>query len=879
MLLRIKSVAHPSRDAFALVITLIMVVLAAIIVIALLSSASSERLTANSYSNRFRAEIAAQSGLAAALNALVGATGPNDFRFITAVGDDGKPTLIPLAAPDPNGVVSLDTTAKRLLYSVSAVPATITLSNVTNPKVTRQAGFIPVTNTSNQETERYAFYIDEGASRQNLAMQGGNNRLYARDPNELPLATAAAAPVPFTAQQTNDVKAQRPLIFTAPTANSALSNPVTPPVDNYSYATTSTLTNLSPEGKPRVNLSRLKTYVDGLAVDQAGSNPRAAVVDRLLNSSEQGSEWGGGNLYFLTKLSHYTSTQCHQIIANLLDYIDSDLIPTTDNADNPTYFGMEGQAKTDGTVSGHPYINFVGTGLIFNRSSAAGREGSLNSTHLLCFLGIVNSWAALTKNWDTFYVSPEIEIELGGTASGGTLGSDPNAYFVTVFDTNNYEVVPADNHLLEYPALTIPPNAGYLFPHTVAGNLGQYNTFKDLKTSNSGGPQPPGMTFSNITFKIKRLRLKYFSTDGTSGYVQLLDGLNLVAQPMSQAAVNMGTGTGALVYRLGQTGNTTKLDFHLGGDARLNFIPQPSPIPKAIWILSKSTASSTNSDPVSPPSPNPASGVNVFVAADNANYDFAPRAPSATDYTWYTKTDITSNFYVKSPPSDGTAPRLDSIGELGYLHTGIPWETLRLYVTGNETNGKQRDKELLAYVQPGTFSTADYGIVPTHLGQANPTVPIPNVSGPINVNTNKRSTLQSLFLGASALLDSDATAKANGGVPDPDAVSLADAVATNAATAPFALPGDYFALSSVKSVTNAQTTDFNCEVLARRTANVLGTQSAHFTVYSLGEARDKAGANVITTSSVNLRAEVELQTDSTGKPVPKVLRTAYYLAN
>src|SRR5207247_2156256 len=71
---------------FVLVITLIMVALAAIVSVAFLSSTSIERTTANSFSKRARAEMAAQSGLAAALNQLAGT---NDFRFITAVGDDG----------------------------------------------------------------------------------------------------------------------------------------------------------------------------------------------------------------------------------------------------------------------------------------------------------------------------------------------------------------------------------------------------------------------------------------------------------------------------------------------------------------------------------------------------------------------------------------------------------------------------------------------------------------------------------------------------------------------------------------------------------------------------------------------------------------------
>ncbi len=320
---------------------------------------------------------------------------------------------------------------------------------------------------------------------------------------------------------------------------------------------------------------------------------------------------------------------------------------------------------------------------------------------------------------------------------------------------------------------------------------------------------------------------------------------------------------GSLVYKFA-SGAPDKTDFHLNSDPRLGFVATN-------WLLSKSTESGA-----APPTPQ--SNVNVFAGHDANNWDFAGAAPSTTNHLWYTKTDVTANFYVKSPPSDGSNPKFDSAGELGYLHTGIPWETFRLYVTGDEASGKERDKELLAHVQSGTFTDADYGTIPTHTGQADPGTPVPFLRGPLNVNTNKRPTLQALFLGASEKNDSDATDKArNGG--DGHAVAIADALAGNGAGAPFALPGDFLSLAGVKSVTNEPTTDFDREVLARRTANVLGTQSTRFTVYALGEARDKVGGTISTTSTVNLRAEVELQTDSTGKPVPKVLSTAYYLTN
>src|SRR5437763_13768289 len=67
---------------FALVITLIMVVLAAIIVIAFLISASADRTTSKSVSDRFQAELAVQNGLEAVKKALIAS--PNAATSLTA---------------------------------------------------------------------------------------------------------------------------------------------------------------------------------------------------------------------------------------------------------------------------------------------------------------------------------------------------------------------------------------------------------------------------------------------------------------------------------------------------------------------------------------------------------------------------------------------------------------------------------------------------------------------------------------------------------------------------------------------------------------------------------------------------------------------------
>ncbi|MGZ5003924.1 MAG: hypothetical protein ACXWG7_00210, partial [Chthoniobacterales bacterium] len=597
-----------------------MVTLVAIAAVAMLTNATTERNTSNSFSKRVRAEMAAQSGLAAALNALVGSTGPNDFRYITVAGDDDKPALIPLNTPAPDGSITPDLAHKRPLYSVtpagaisSPTPASLTLSKTAPAK---KVDVVPVTtkNLSGNdiETARYAFYIDEGGSRQNLALQGPNPsaspspvaRIYASDPNELPLVTATAAPSPFGTTQLKAINSERPAIFTPATTNSVLvdqSAGVTPAIDDYSYATASAIANLTPEGKPRLNLQKLKTYIDSLnSVSQALSNPKSQLVDQLLNPGEAGDNWGGGNLSILTKLPEYSADpkKPKQIVANLIDYLDDDLIPTTDNVDNPTYFGVEGRASSDGTVVGHPYINFVGTGLVFNRSNASGAQGGLNSTRVLVVLGIVNPWSKPTKDWNTFYATPnsvrpvELEVKITGSASGGNLGSQAQNYFHSDFTTAD-----SSNQLSTAPTQAIAPNAGYVFPALASSGNNYANNFDILNTG--GGRQPPGMVFSNLGFQITKLRLKYTDTDGRSGYVQVLDNLKAIPQPANPATVDLdhSGSPGSLVYKFA-SGAPGKEDFHLNNDPRLNLL-------SASWILSTSTENGTNP-------PNPGKTINVF---------------------------------------------------------------------------------------------------------------------------------------------------------------------------------------------------------------------------------------------------------------------------
>src|SRR5690348_856607 len=91
-----KSQSVRATRGFALVLTLMMVVLAAVITIAFLISASTDRTTSTNYNYRFQAEIAVQNALEAAKKALIATpsatnslTADDTFLILRADGTQG----------------------------------------------------------------------------------------------------------------------------------------------------------------------------------------------------------------------------------------------------------------------------------------------------------------------------------------------------------------------------------------------------------------------------------------------------------------------------------------------------------------------------------------------------------------------------------------------------------------------------------------------------------------------------------------------------------------------------------------------------------------------------------------------------------------------
>jgi hypothetical protein len=212
-------------------------------------------------------------------------------------------------------------------------------------------------------------------------------------------------------------------------------------------------------------------------------------------------------------------------------------------------------------------------------------------------------------------------------------------------------------------------------------------------------------------------------------------------------------------------------------------------------------------------------------------------------FAWFTSASCTNHFN-RSPTT-----AIDSIGEIGYLWTGKPWQTLNLTRTNNTNTA---DHNLLDYLAGGfTNGGAAYATMPLLAPSATgPGVTESNSllqDGGFNVLTRKLATVTAYLTNAPGISGSAAAELA--ALPPPELPSLGGALA---------------AMTNLSSVT---TTKFGREGIVRAMANGAVTQSRIFTVYSRGEYVSP-GAR----SQVLLEADIFVDVNpGSGTPVVRVV--------
>lgn len=848
---------HPahskSQAGVALVTTVIIIAVLAIVAVAFIQSTTVDRMTSRISADYTKAQLAADAGVADAMAQL----GQVITNFSYVSGAEPSTNLYRSyvrATTEANGTWEFAGQPVYLDSGTNGTMVNLLISGLTtNAGVTATVAY-KTNNVTTNYTNRYAFWVDEAGGKQNLSWWGGGGtRGLVTNVSSLPLVlpsadglTVQALPPEAsmalsTLRSFSAIRLSNYFGFTTDsrTVSSALITPATFNLVNgisgassYFFTVSSPSTATTPLGGRKLNLQHLAYHIsNNTTTAQVSNSTRAQLVEQLLQSNPpEATNWGGGDLNWLTAAGRYSATEQRQIVANLIDYLDNDLIPTTDSADSPTYFGVESRMDSSGNVQGHPYINFVSTGLIFNRSTASGAVGQLNSTRVLCSFGMVYPWSS--QNSGAAAYTPEIKMRVEGTVLNPVPGLTAEEHFAQdLTDSGPLETRPIE---------TFTPNRGQNWPQAIgmAGTASYSTPIFGASQGDWGGVRgPSNITFNNLKIVIESLRLRFDPSDGSeSGYVQIIPrGQSFTNEPTNIVAG--GTNPISLLVKFTEVAYSNTQNIYLISDPRANFRASS-------WTNMRSARSfSTNI----PPPATGANAISITNGIDSENWDTAQGM--TTNFSWYANVNTTNHF-------SRATTNFQSIGELGYIWTGKAWQTLNLRQTNTTP---VPDWNLLDYVTSGfvTNNSTNLTVMPlirvTNTNHAGVTMSNSLIQdGGFNILTRKLATVAAYLTNAAGITTNAASSFSL--LPPPDSPSV----------------GGVLALMAPSLTTN--TTKFAQEGVVRAMANAAVTQSRVFTVYSRGES---ISGNGTTTVLVEADLFVDVNTQ-TGAPHIRVLSKTYH---
>jgi hypothetical protein len=804
--------------------------------VAFFQSTRIERFVTRNYADLARAQLAAESATAEAQARIAQAAGTS-FQYITGqdgqasnsyiwgftLGANGQPLL------NPSGPIRLVSTNTN---PSSAISNTIVVDSAAG--LQRTVAAVTITNGSDTNRSiRYGFWVDDTASSFNPIRSGTNNRLPGLGPGNLGLPyrtgtgnsfsilsgaslTAWPSNVSYS-YVTNTNSGQTygslrwPLI--TPRTMNLITNPSpSTPFQDYDLAADSFADVASPAGTPKVNLRVLAAYANTLSQNQGVSNAKALLVENLLTNLS--SAWQtniqvvtvsgstnrmnlGGNFRFL--LNRYSSNECRQLLANLVDYLDADRIPTTDDADNPTYFGVEcwpAGTPTNTVAQGHPIPIFVTPGLVFNWKTTTPLRGRLNSTRILAAVGLLNPWpsATLPITWSNNYI-----WNIVMTVTGNVTANAYNSNVAAFFNTNVVERTGIGPN-------PIPANSSRLCPNPISTGSLQFSSPTNglyLVVSNL-----TNITFSSLQVIPRRIRLLYSTNSGVSTFVVAnLDFLSNSPATILPNSISYA-GPAATVILFTNATSAGMDSWHLQDDPRNFFRAGTGFNPTNPWLRTASTNT--------PQVPVPANGMSVFTFTNAFSDPLQGLSTNAS--TWLSANALTNHFnghFGKASTNQSTNTMTYSIGELGFLSTGQAWKTLNLVDTNPPAAG-QEDWRILDYVTSGEMPEE-----PPNASFLTNTLNTPRgrfVRGPINANSRKYGTWLGWLTGSA-----------------PNATNAATAISALGTNAISASVGNLFTNSWVDQF-GTSTDQMLRENAVRAVADGLTVSSRTFTVYSVGES-------------------------------------------
>jgi hypothetical protein len=473
------------QQGVALVVTVIVVAVLAVVGVAFMQSTSIDRLSSRTVADYYRAQLAAEAGLAAAEVVLAGAmtndtfivvantnnqlfvgngiAGSTDFSYTPAFST--SPNVTNPVAPIVTGGVPAATLGGGVVFT-NAIPGGL---SVTSPPVS----WVYVTNAAGVTNARFAYWVEDLGGKLDLSVVGTNTtdpaarRPTGTNPSEIALwavldNTAVSAVASGGAG--NALVAARSNLLTAATARVA--EPLVT-VDIMADLAAGLVhdTNepmLIPfgfgyldQGLPKYDLN---TNITPLGVDSIAG----IINSNLPNFIQRGggfTNFAGGGATNASAYDPYSYLQT--IAANIIDYADVDSDPTTDgtplttNLVRPRYRG----------VDSYPFINeiskrWVLTGnVVTNVGGVAGRGITIETTDFFELWNLSSQTASGTFT----FVSVHRQT--------GNAGFLPITFATPLWASNAGGLVSGGVTTNVFPGVTIPPNAFAVYASPTVTNF------------------------------------------------------------------------------------------------------------------------------------------------------------------------------------------------------------------------------------------------------------------------------------------------------------------------------------------------------------------------------------------------------------------------
>lgn len=839
------------KNGAALVTTLLMVVVLAVAAAAFMQSSMSDRHSSRSVVNLYQAELAAEAGLSEAAGILrrVAARSTNYITGIDTTGGTSRPFVRALKVESGSWVFDGDPVyLDSGVAGAGGVAAAIPLITDTNgkPILETNVAYLDLSSEGSL-TNRYAFWTDEAGAKQNVGQWGGGGArgwptnvaalpllLAAADASAWPTALALAASNAVIGVRSNtnvNVLVAGAVIPCFPSASrlpsvtslNALNTSFQARASRYYYTLSNPVSAAAPDGGLKLNLRALQQYLRSPAAASTAQGPGGArcqlVSDLLAPTETAAAAWGGGGLRWLSISGKYSATEQGQIAADIVDYLDDDLVPTTDSATAPNFLGVE-CIYTNGAIRGHPVISFLGFGMEFTFGDGTAIQiGKLASSRIVSSVGLINPWSAPVPLNE---YSLEMEVTLLGESSG--LPGDAASYFTNKFTANLAGVTWG-----AAPNETVPAHGAKL----VGGTAHAPIALRTFEAADS--PAVAGLVLSNLQYRIDGLRL-YFQGAGMPsrvlvGVVQGQPTVDATPSTVSFPAIPAGSAIYPPPPQASGGG------FFLTDDPRRAFAP-------GSYTASEAEAAGTYVQPTD--------DLRIFSRAEDGFDGMQGTADSVASFT----NSAMTNFLGRLAETN-----FQTVGELGYIWTGRSWQTLNLMDEAGDP--READWNLLDYVVAGrTFvvsgATNAATVMPLALAGLRSAGAVALVAdGGFNVNTRKLATVAAVLTNTTNL-------------PAPVGVGAASVFMAQPWSVQASAFGTLAQMDELVDVAR-RGRKFQRESVVRSLGNIATAQSRMFTVYSLGECqRGDMKVQVVIEADLFVRPDPR-----TGKFGVEVVRKVY----